>query len=65
MFRWKRCLGPEGRTLQLCPSPPPLPAIPVSPDLARNPPDGVSVGLVDEANMFSWELMLVGPSETM
>mmetsp|Transcript_33374 Transcript_33374/g.68272 ORF Transcript_33374/g.68272 Transcript_33374/m.68272 type:complete len:173 (+) Transcript_33374:142-660(+) len=34
-------------------------------ELARNPPDGVSVGLVDDANIMCWELMLVGPSETL
>jgi len=34
-------------------------------ELARNPPDGVSVGLVDDANMFSWEVMLMGPADTM
>lgn len=25
-------------------------------ELARNPPDGVSVGLVDDSNMFKWEV---------
>lgn len=34
-------------------------------EMARNPPDGVSVGLVDDSNIYSWELMLVGPSETL
>ena len=24
--------------------------------MGRNPPDGVSVGLVDDANIFSWEV---------
>jgi ubiquitin-conjugating enzyme E2 G1 len=28
-------------------------------DLARNPPDGVSVGLIDD-NLFKWELMIIG-----
>eukprot|EP00614_Pseudopedinella_elastica_P008684 CAMPEP_0172604406 /NCGR_PEP_ID=MMETSP1068-20121228/24651_1 /TAXON_ID=35684 /ORGANISM="Pseudopedinella elastica, Strain CCMP716" /LENGTH=172 /DNA_ID=CAMNT_0013406457 /DNA_START=102 /DNA_END=620 /DNA_ORIENTATION=+ len=34
-------------------------------EMARNPPEGVSVGLVDDANMFLWELMIVGPSDTL
>lgn len=33
-------------------------------DLARNPPDGVSVGLVDD-NLFKWELMIIGPADTL
>ena len=28
-------------------------------ELGRNPPDGVSVGLIDD-NLFKWELMIVG-----
>lgn len=34
-------------------------------DLARNPPDGVSVGLGDDGNIFHWELLIVGPPETL
>lgn len=34
-------------------------------DLSRNPPDGVSVGLGEEENIFNWELMIVGPPETL
>ena len=30
-------------------------------ELGRNPPDGVSVGLIDD-NLFKWELMIVGIS---
>lgn len=34
-------------------------------DLARNPPDGVSVGLGDDDNIFVWEVLLVGPPDTL
>jgi len=34
-------------------------------ELARNPPDGVSVGLGEEENIFNWELMIVGPPDTL
>jgi len=34
-------------------------------ELNRNPPDGVSVGLADDSNLFKWELMIVGPPDTL
>jgi len=34
-------------------------------ELVRNPPDGVSVGLGEEENIFNWELMIIGPPETL
>ncbi|CAM9269391.1 unnamed protein product [Ectocarpus fasciculatus] len=34
-------------------------------ELSRNPPDGVSVGLGDDENIFNWELMLIGPTDTL
>ena len=34
-------------------------------DLNKNPPDGVSVGLGDDDNIMVWEIMLIGPAETM
>jgi ubiquitin-conjugating enzyme E2 G1 len=34
-------------------------------ELAKNPPEGVSVGLGEDDNMFVWELMLIGPQETL
>jgi ubiquitin-protein ligase len=34
-------------------------------ELSRNPPDGVSVGLGEDENMFAWELMIVGPPDTL
>lgn len=37
----------------------------VSLELARNPPDGVSVGLGDDENIFCWELMIIGPPDTL
>ncbi|CAK4075650.1 unnamed protein product [Aphanomyces euteiches] len=34
-------------------------------ELSRNPPEGVSVGLGDDENLFNWEIMLVGPPDTL
>lgn len=33
-------------------------------DLAKNPIDLVSVGLVDESNVYEWEIMIMGPDGT-
>lgn len=33
--------------------------------MSRNPPEGVSVGLGDDENIFNWEIMLVGPPDTL
>ncbi|CAM9449032.1 unnamed protein product, partial [Sphacelaria rigidula] len=33
--------------------------------LNKNPPEGVSVGLTDDDNMFMWELLIVGPPDTL
>jgi len=32
--------------------------------MTRNPPEGVSVGLVDDEDMFLWDLMIIGPPDT-
>ncbi|CAM9194644.1 unnamed protein product [Chrysoparadoxa australica] len=34
-------------------------------ELNRNPPEGVSVGLVDDDNILMWELLIVGPPDTL
>eukprot|EP01038_Epipyxis_sp_PR26KG_P007680 gene7680-10450_t len=34
-------------------------------ELSRNPPDGVSVGLGEDDNIFNWELMIIGPPDTL
>jgi ubiquitin-protein ligase len=34
-------------------------------ELARNPPDGVSVGLGEDENIFHWDLLIVGPPDTL
>ncbi len=34
-------------------------------ELNRNPPEGVSVGLTEEENIFHWDVMLVGPPDTI
>lgn len=34
-------------------------------DLAKNPIDLVSVGLVDDSNVFEWEILIMGPDGTL
>eukprot|EP00474_Spongospora_subterranea_P005361 CRZ05819.1 hypothetical protein [Spongospora subterranea] len=34
-------------------------------ELMKNPVDGFSVGLVDDDNMFEWQIMIEGPAGTM
>ena len=34
-------------------------------ELSKNPPDGISVGLEDDSNLFVWEIMIVGPADTL
>lgn len=35
-----------------------------STDLNKNGAEGFSAGLIDDENLFKWELMIVGPPET-
>lgn len=42
----------------------PFPRTTAHTELNKNPPEGVSVGLVDD-NLFEWELLLVGPADTL
>ena len=34
-------------------------------DLAKNPIDLVSVGLVDDSNLYEWEILIMGPDGTL
>jgi len=34
-------------------------------DLQKNPVEGFSAGLVDESNIFEWEIMIIGPQDTL
>ncbi|KAF6990488.1 hypothetical protein CFC21_007674 [Triticum aestivum] len=34
-------------------------------DLAKNPVDGFSAGLVDDGNVFEWQVTIIGPPETL
>jgi len=34
-------------------------------DLKKNPVDGFSAGLVDDSNVFEWEILIVGPPDTL
>jgi len=33
-------------------------------DLNKNPVEGFSAGLVDDSNVFEWEILIIGPVET-
>ena len=34
-------------------------------DLTKNPVEGFSAGLKDDSNLFLWEVMIMGPAETL
>ena len=34
-------------------------------ELSRNPVDGFSAGLVDDSNIFEWQVTIIGPQETL
>lgn len=34
-------------------------------DLSRNPVDGFSAGLVDDSNVFEWNVSIMGPPDTL
>ena len=34
-------------------------------ELSRNAPEGVSVGLGEDENIYAWEVMIVGPPDTL
>mmetsp|Transcript_477 Transcript_477/g.1940 ORF Transcript_477/g.1940 Transcript_477/m.1940 type:complete len:166 (+) Transcript_477:171-668(+) len=34
-------------------------------ELSRNPIEGFSAGLIDDSNVFEWEIMIMGPPDTM
>ncbi|KAL9653827.1 hypothetical protein ABK040_012888 [Willaertia magna] len=34
-------------------------------ELQKNPVEGFSAGLVDESNLYEWEIIIVGPPETL
>jgi ubiquitin-conjugating enzyme E2 G1 len=33
-------------------------------ELSKNPVEGFSAGLVDESNIYEWEVMILGPPDT-
>ena len=34
-------------------------------DLMKNPVDGFSAGLVDDSNLFEWQVTIIGPPDTL
>lgn len=38
---------------------------PASAELTKNPVDGFSAGLVDDSNVFEWQVTIIGPPETL
>ncbi|KAG0343694.1 Ubiquitin-conjugating enzyme E2 15 [Podila humilis] len=34
-------------------------------DLTKNPVEGFSAGLVDDSNIYEWEIMIMGPHDTL
>jgi ubiquitin-conjugating enzyme E2 G1 len=35
------------------------------PELTKNPVDGFSAGLVDDSNIFDWQITVIGPPDTL
>jgi hypothetical protein len=33
-------------------------------ELLKNPVDGFSAGLVDEQNIYEWDILIIGPTDT-
>ena len=33
--------------------------------MQKNPPEGISVGLGDDEDMYKWEIMIIGPDGTL
>ena len=33
--------------------------------MTKNPPEGISVGLADDDDMYTWEVMIIGPDGTL
>ena len=34
-------------------------------ELVRNPVEGFSAGLMDDADVFKWEVVVIGPEDTI
>ena len=34
-------------------------------DLKKNPVEGFSAGLVDDNNLFEWDILIIGPPESL
>ena len=34
-------------------------------ELTKNPVEGFSAGLVDDSNIYEWEVMIIGPPDTL
>jgi ubiquitin-conjugating enzyme E2 G1 len=34
-------------------------------DLMKNPVEGFSAGLIDDSDIYSWEVVIIGPPETL
>jgi hypothetical protein len=41
------------------------PPKPTNTDLAKNPVEGFSAGLVDDSNLFEWQITVIGPPDTL
>lgn len=36
-----------------------------SPELNKNPVEGFSAGLIDDNDIFKWEVLIIGPPDTL
>jgi ubiquitin-protein ligase len=44
---------------------PPKKTHPHNTELAKNPVEGFSAGLVDDSNLFEWQITVIGPPDTL
>lgn len=52
----------QGLAPRLCSRQPPC--IIALPELSKNPVEGFSAGLVDDSNIFEWQVTIMGPPDT-
>ena len=56
---WRMCAGEVWRSLEECPS------NVCCAELSKHPVDGFSAGLVDDSDLFEWQVTVIGPPDTL
>ena len=61
----KQLKGERGALHNALPGPAPAHRPPRPAELTKNPVDGFSAGLVNDDNVFEWQLTIIGPPDTL